>query len=152
MSPPEKRDPRAAARIDPRTRTALIGVAGFGIIFAIAAGAGWGLRPATSVSAGALIAVLNLYGLARILGGALGARTGSNPDAGLWGLFAVFKVVALFGGVWLLMRSNLVDPIPLVVGWCALPVGIAAGSLTSDKTDPETAPRGNQAPPGPPVR
>jgi hypothetical protein len=33
------------------------------------------------------------------------------------------------------MTSHLVDPIGLVVGWGSLPVGIAVGSLVSDKTE-----------------
>jgi len=131
----ETHEPPAPHALDPR----------------IAAGSGWGHRAALSVAAGSLIAVLNLYGLARILGAVVGSRASGGPNGGLWGVLAVFKVIGLFGGVWLLMGAKLVDPIPLVVGWCALPVGVALASLISDKTDPETATRGNQAPPaGPP--
>jgi hypothetical protein len=141
--------PAVARGLDPRIKTALVSVGGFAVIFAIAAGATWGAREALSVAAGGVVAVLNLYGLARILGALLGARTGTTNDteSGLWGVFAVFKVVGLFGGVWLLMSSKLVDPIALVVGWGALPVGIAVASVFSDKRDPETASRANHAPP-----
>jgi uncharacterized membrane protein len=130
--PPEER----AKGLDPRMRTALFAVGAFGGMFAVGAGCGWGVRAATSVAAGTLVAVLNLYGLARILGALVGARAGdgdSNP--GIMGVLAIVKVCALFGGVWLLMSWHLVDPLPLVVGWGALPVGIAIGSLVSDKTD-----------------
>jgi hypothetical protein len=125
----------ATRALDPRTRTAIVGVAAFGTLFVIGAGCGWGLRAAVSVAVGVLIAVANLYGLARILGALVGARTGEDPNAGIWGVLAVVKVVGLFGGVWLLMTSHLVDPIGLVVGWGSLPVGIAVGSLVSDKTE-----------------
>ena len=131
-------------------RTALVGVAAFGAIFAVGAGAGWGLRAATSVIVGALVALANLYGLARILGALVGTRAEGSSDSGLWGLLAFFKVLALFGGVWLLLSSRFVDGIPLVVGWGALPMGIAVSALVSDKTDPPAAPRGNQAPPARP--
>ncbi len=133
--------------LDPRMRTALVGVGAFGAMFAIGAGCGWGMREAWSVAAGVVIALLNLYGLARILGAMVGARSGEARDAGLWGLLAVVKVCALFGGVWLLMSSHLVDPVGLVVGWGALPVGIAIASFVSDKTDRRGPPHAKQAPP-----
>jgi hypothetical protein len=135
--------------LDPRMRTALVAVAAFGAMFAIGAGWGWGLREAWSVAAGVGIAVLNLYGLARILGAMVGARSSDAGDAGLWGVLAVVKVCALFGGVWILMASHLVDPLGLVVGWGALPVGIAIASFVSDKTDRRGPPHGKQAPPEP---
>ncbi len=125
----------AARSLDPRTRTAIVSVAAFGALFAIGAAYGWGLRMGFSVAAGVLVAVLNLYGLARILGAFVGARVGENPDAGIWGVLAVVKVVGLFGGVWILMASHLVNPMGLVVGWASLPVGIAIASLFSDKTE-----------------
>jgi hypothetical protein len=125
----------ATRALDPRTRTAIAGVAAFGALFVIGAACGWGLRAAISVAVGVLIAVANLYGLARILGALLGARVGEDPNAGIWGVLAVVKVVGLFGGVWLLMTSHLVDPIGLVGGWGSLPVGIAIASLVSDKTE-----------------
>jgi hypothetical protein len=125
----------ATRALDPRTRTAIVGVAAFGALFVIGAGCGWGLRAAISVAVGVLIAVANLYGLARILGALLGARAGEDPNAGIWGVLAVVKVVGLFGGVWLLMTSHLVDPVGLVVGWGSLPIGIAIASLVSDKTE-----------------
>jgi hypothetical protein len=125
----------ATRALDPRTRTAIVGVTAFGALFVVGAGCGWGFRAAISVAVGVLIAVANLYGLARILGALLGARAGEDPNAGIWGVLAVVKVVGLFGGVWLLMTSHLVDPIGLVVGWGSLPVGIAIASLVSDKTE-----------------
>jgi len=135
--------------LDPRMRTALVAVATFGAMFAIGAGCGWGMREAWSVAAGVVIAVLNL---SRILGALVGARSdeaSERDDAGLWGVLAVVKVCGLFGGVWLLMSSHLVDPLPLVVGWGALPVGIALASFVSDKTDRRGSPHAKQAPPDP---
>ena len=51
-----------------------------------------------------------------------------------WGVLALFKMIALFGGVWMLMSHRLVDPLPMLVGFGALPIGIAIGSLVSDRT------------------
>jgi hypothetical protein len=139
--------------LDPRTRTAIFAVACFGAMFAVGAGATYGLRSAASVAVGALIAIANLYGLARILGAVVGSRTtpDPNPNAGIWGVLAIVKVLGLFGGVWLLMSAHLVDPVALVVGWAALPVGIAIGSLVSDKTDLPGPSHDKQAPPAPPA-
>jgi len=48
-----------------------------------------------------------------------------------WGLFAVLKIIVLFGGIYLLLTKGLVDPIALVVGYGVLPLGIAASSLVN---------------------
>jgi hypothetical protein len=59
------------------------------------------------------------------------AAEGKRGGAG-WGLFALLKMVLLFGGIWVLLTRHLVDPIPLVVGYGVLPVAIAvSGVLTS---------------------
>jgi hypothetical protein len=55
-------------------------------------------------------------------------RAGKRGGAA-WGLFGVFKIVILFGGIWILLTKHLVDPMPLVVGYGVLPLGIAASSL-----------------------
>jgi hypothetical protein len=48
-----------------------------------------------------------------------------------WGIFAAFKILILFGGIWFLLTRKLVDPMPLVVGYGVLPLGIAASALWS---------------------
>jgi len=59
------------------------------------------------------------------------AAEGKRGGAG-WGLFALLKMVLLFGGIWVLLTRHLVDPIPLVIGYGVLPVAIAiSGVLTS---------------------
>jgi hypothetical protein len=58
------------------------------------------------------------------------AREGKRGGAA-WGLFAVLKIVVLFGGIYLLLTKGLVDPIALVVGYGVLPLGIAASSLVN---------------------
>lgn len=46
-----------------------------------------------------------------------------------WGAFALFKIFFLFGGIYLLLTKGLVDPLPLVVGYGVLPMGIAASAV-----------------------
>jgi hypothetical protein len=49
-----------------------------------------------------------------------------------WGVFAVLKMILLFGSVAILLTRGWVDPMPLVVGYGVLPLGIALGSLWSN--------------------
>jgi hypothetical protein len=42
----------------------------------------------------------------------------------------------LFGGMWLLMTRGHVQALPLLIGYGCLPVGIAVGSIVSDRTHP----------------
>jgi hypothetical protein len=56
------------------------------------------------------------------------AREGKRGGAA-WGAFALLKIVVLFGGIYLLLTKHMVDPIPLVVGYGVLPLGIACSSL-----------------------
>ena len=51
--------------------------------------------------------------------------------AAAWGVFGLLKIVVLFGGIYVLLTKGLVDPMPLVVGYGVLPLGIAASSLFS---------------------
>lgn len=69
------------------------------------------------------------------------AREGKRGGAA-WGLFAVLKIVVLFGGIYLLLTKGMVDPIALVVGYGVLPLGIAASSLISSLAP---RPRGRRA-------
>ncbi|HSO38534.1 MAG TPA: hypothetical protein VLT33_38660 [Labilithrix sp.] len=59
-----------------------------------------------------------------------------------WGLFALLKMVLLFGGIWLLLTRGLVDPIPLVVGYGVLPLAIAVSGVV---TSLAPRPRGRRA-------
>jgi hypothetical protein len=89
-----------------------------------------GLQTGISTGIGAAIAGLNLWVLARVVGG--------TESAG-WRTVGLLKMLGLFGGVWLLLTYHVVDPIPLVVGLGALPIGLTTGSMLS-------AGRGRKAP------
>ncbi len=104
---------------------------------AVTAALVWGARLALSVGAGAAIAASNLYVLSKIVGAMMGGAVAGESrgvGAGTWGLLAMVKMVVLFGGIWLVMTKGLVDPLGLVVGYGSLPIGIAIGSIVSDKT------------------
>jgi hypothetical protein len=98
-----------------------------------------GERIALSALVGTLLGLSNLYILARIVAViAVPHEDAKSNGASTWGIIALGKLMALTGIMWLLMTRHLVDPIGLVVGYGALPIGIAIGGVVSDKTDPET--------------
>ncbi len=119
-----------------------------GGIFALVALSLYGPRTACSVLVGAAIAVANLMTMRAIIRALV--QVPSEPDqenAGddrrdgeektshrggiAWGIFAALKMLILFGGVWILLTRQLVDPMPLVVGYGVLPLGITASALWS---------------------
>lgn len=59
------------------------------------------------------------------------ADEGPGKGGAAWGVFALFKMLILFGGIWILLTKELVDPIALVVGYGVLPMGIALGAVLS---------------------
>ena len=126
-------EPRLAR--DPRLVAAMVAVALSGGLMAVTAALEWGPRMAVSVGTGASIAASNLYVLTRIVHAMVGdARdAGAGASAGAWGVIALGKMLILFGGIWFLMTRGLVDPIGLLVGYGSLPIGIAIGSIVSDK-------------------
>jgi hypothetical protein len=84
-----------------------------------------------SVAVGGAVGTVNLWVLARIIGAFLPIH---SPAVGT---FTFLKMLGLFGLVWLLMAMGVVDPLPVVVGLGALPIGIAIGTLVSDRTAPK---------------
>jgi ATP synthase I chain len=112
-----------------------------GGVFALVALGTYGTRAACSVLVGACIAVANLLTMRAIIRALV--RAPEKPETPsedkkpegwgsiAWGLFAGFKILILFGGVWILLTRNVVDPMPLVVGYGVLPLGITASALWS---------------------
>jgi hypothetical protein len=125
-----------------------------GAIFTLVAAGLYNAHTALSVAVGAGIAIANLLMLRAIIRALVrapvpGKPEGSDPEGSTgektsqdhaaigrrggvaWAVFAVLKIFLLFGGVWILLTRGLVAPIPLVVGYGVLPLGIAAASLWS---------------------
>lgn len=140
-------DAPAPRPLDGRMRTSIASVALVGLGFALVALVTFGPGAAFSVAVGAAIAAGNLWALAKIIGALLpddseAARSQSKagagegrprPNTGAWALLAVLKMFGLIVAVWLLMRHGVVAPLPMLVGFGALPIGIAIGSLVSDR-------------------
>lgn len=107
-----------------------------GAAFAVAATLFAGLRFGVGVLSGGLIAAVNLIVLARIVQAFLGNKGNAAP----WAIVAVLKLVFLLGGVYLLVRSELLPVLSLAIGYMALPVGIVAASLFGPKPPDDSAP------------
>jgi hypothetical protein len=148
---PDEEDGRDTALVAAAAAGAL------GLILTLGALSIYGSRTALSVAVGAAIAIANLVTMRAIIRSILqepeGADAAPSADAGAdgepkdepppardhvaegkrggtaWGAFALIKILVLFGGIWILLTRGMVDPIPLVVGYGVLPLGIAASSL-----------------------
>lgn len=119
--------------------------AALGGVLALLATPMFGMRAGFSVAVGAAIAVSNLLVLRAIIRALVQATPedaenpapeGDHKGAGkrggaAWGIFAMLKIFLLFGGVWGLLALGLVDPIPLVVGYGVLPLGMTGSTLLS---------------------
>jgi hypothetical protein len=136
--------PRAEAppaRYDARMRVSLVTVALSGGVLAFCALAFLGAPAAFSVAIGAGLATGNLWALARIVAellpdersGRQDARGGGARNTGPWAVVALLKMFALLATAWLLMRHGVASPAPMLVGFGSLPIGIAIGSLVSDR-------------------
>ncbi len=94
----------------------------------------YGLEAGLSVAIGAGAALANLYALTRIVGFVTVPRPDARPEgAAALRVLAVGKSVGLFGGLGFLLFRHLILPIPMVVGYGALPIGIAIAAVLSDK-------------------
>jgi ATP synthase I subunit len=120
---------RAQRSSSPDLRASFIAVAACGAALALGALVLFGRKAAMSVGIGAVVAEVNLWTLARIVSAML-----RDERAGVWTSVAFLKMLALFVVVGLLMRYPVVAPLSMIVGFGALPIGIAIGSLLGDRS------------------
>ena len=114
-------------------RAAVISVFACGLALTLGALALFGARTALGVAIGGALATANLAVFAR-LGDAFIARKGNTVS---WTVVALLKLVFLFGGVWLILRSEIVSGLSLAAGYGALPLGITLSSLFGPKPPPD---------------
>ena len=114
---------------DAPMRAAILSVLVSGLCLAIAGLAFFGARAGLGAAIGGAIAAANLWVFAR-LGQAFVSRRGRTAP---WGVVALLKLLALFGGVWLILGSGVVSGLSLAVGYAALPIGITLASLFGPK-------------------
>jgi hypothetical protein len=122
------RDPQPGVG-DAPMRAAIMSVFFCALIFAVIGFAFFGPKEGLGVLIGGLIAAANLWVFARV-GQAFVSRRG---NAAPWAVIAVLKMILLFGGVWLLVKSGLVSGLSLAAGYSAMPFGITFASLFGPK-------------------
>lgn len=115
----------AAPEAERGLRMALWGVALVGAVIAIFFGILGGAGKLVAAVIGASVAVLNLWSVGLVVRGYLGKLNPNVP----WGLLAVLKLLGLFVGIYGLVQSGWVEPLPLLSGYGALPLGIVAAQL-----------------------
>jgi len=109
----------------------LFAVVAIGILLA---GGAWFLKGqpvALGVGIGAAVAGLNLWVFTRI--GTAMVSGQSRPAA--WGLVALLKLLLLFGGVFVILKKDLADPVSFLIGYLALPIGIVASQFLGLRAD-----------------
>ncbi|WP_437598788.1 ATP synthase subunit I [Sorangium sp. So ce590] len=121
---------------DATMRAVLRWVAGTAAVLSVAALLAYGARAALGVGIGGAIATANLYVFARIVDAFL-SRRGHTVS---WTLIAMVKLTGLMGGVWLILKSDLVSGVALMVGYASLVVGISLGTLFGPKPPADGAP------------
>lgn len=131
MSPPhEPTGPAGGSGVGDASMRATIGaVCVFGLCFAVIGFAFAGIRVGFGVLVGGAVATVNLLVFARV-GQAFMDRKGNTAP---WGVVAVLKLLMLFGGVWLILKSGLISGLSLAAGYAALPFGITFASLFGPK-------------------
>jgi hypothetical protein len=116
---------RGPKKTDRSQRAALYTVGITGALLAAGAVPLASVRDAAGVAAGGLLATLNLWAIGLLVRRLLTDGTPAAP----WALFAVVKLVVLFGAVYLLVFSGFADILAIVVGYGALPIGLVVAQL-----------------------
>ena len=112
-------------------------VMALGLITVLAIYGAMGFSAAKSCAAGVLVGLANWYALRFIVGRLLSGRGPKSQLAASGLLF--LKMGLLMAGLFLLLRSGLVQLIPFTVGVSTLVVGVLVGGLIQSLTAPQTA-------------
>jgi hypothetical protein len=97
-------------------------------IAAVAVVAGYfvgGPRVALGVGLGGVVAGANLWLIARVVRAFLSPGGSKAP----WFALVLLKLTVLVGGAFLLLHTGVIDLMPLIVGYGALPLGIVLAQL-----------------------
>lgn len=92
-----------------------------------------GTSAACSILVGAVVGIANLLTMQALIRRLVRAAAENESGAGavVWSLLAGFKILFLLGILGLLLTRRMVDPMPLLVGYMAMPFGIAASAVWS---------------------
>ena len=119
MSPPPTTDEQRIVT------TAIITIVVIGVVGAGFAAFLSSWRAGLSVALGAAAAAGNLW----LLGFLLNRWLHPGARVAPWAVVTLLKFGALIGLLYILVASGLAQPVPLILGFGALPLGIVAGQL-----------------------
>jgi len=131
---------------DPTMRAAVQGVAISAAALTVIVLLVFGFRQALGVGVGGAIATVNLVVFARMAEAFLARRGTAVP----WGIVGLLKLTLLLGGVWLIIRHDVVGAGWLALGYASLPLGITLGSLFGPKPIDDIPPSDPPEPDGAP--
>jgi hypothetical protein len=123
----------AKSPADPVMKAAIKGVAITAAVLTVVVLLSFGTRQALGVGIGGAIATVNLWVFARMSEAFLARRGTAAP----WGIIGVIKLTLLLGGVWLIIRHDIVGAGWLALGYGSLPLGITLGTLFGPKPPDE---------------
>jgi hypothetical protein len=88
-------------------------------------------RLALGVAVGGVVIAANLYVFGSVIHALFPNEEGKRRGSRLWILVYPAKVLSLFGGGYMLLRSQWVDPTGFVIGAMTLPFGLVVFALTT---------------------
>lgn len=112
-------------------------VIAIGLIAVLGVYGAMGASAARSTGVGVCVGLANWY-LLRFIVGRLVAGAGQKSQMGA-AMLLVIKMGLLLGGIFALLRSDLVEIIPFTVGVSTLVVGVLVGGLYQSLLAPRTA-------------
>lgn len=129
--------------VDASLARGLKGIAAAGVLVALAFAVPYGFRGAKSALIGALLAELNLVGLAFVVRGSLEGSAFSS-------MLGLLKIALLFGATYLLVTADVVGALPLAFGYACLPLGLALGLTLPEEPQNSPSDEVPQPPSSPP--
>jgi MFS family permease len=99
---------------------------------------------ALGVVVGGVVIAANLYVFGSVIHALFPNEEGKRRGSRLWILVYPLKVLGLFGGGYMLLRSQWVDPIGFVIGAMTLPFGLVVFALTTKHEELPTEENGAQ--------
>jgi hypothetical protein len=116
-----------------RFRWLLGSILASGLALTAGASALRGSRAGSSVAVGVAVAALNFVALRFIVRALTAAAAGTGKSGGIVTVLLSMKLAILLAAVWLLLSRHMVSAGPLALGYVALPIGVAIGTLLCDK-------------------
>jgi hypothetical protein len=110
-------------------------VLAFGAALTLGAAVLFGRGAAKAVATGGVVAGANFYVMARMVASVLGRETGSAASA--WRATSPLKLLGFLAVVGVILVRHLVDAVPFLCGYGALPLGLFTWAFVTRPVDGE---------------